>query len=63
VTALTDEQRRENARRAIAEAFAERPPLVVDAEYKVIAGKDEYRSHVNDMPEQSNGEAAEEREG
>ena len=39
MTALTKEERRERARQAILEAFAERP-RVVDAEYKVIAGKD-----------------------
>jgi hypothetical protein len=38
-TALTEEQRVERARKAIAEAFAERTPLVVEGEYKVIAGK------------------------
>jgi hypothetical protein len=38
-TALTDEQRVERARKAIREAFAERTPLVVDGEYRVIAGK------------------------
>jgi len=37
---MTDEERRAEARRLIAEAFRERTPLVVDAEYKVIAGKD-----------------------
>jgi hypothetical protein len=36
---LTEAQRVERARKAIAEAFAERTPLVVDGEYKVIAGK------------------------
>ena len=39
VTALTAEQRRERARRAILEAFAERPPRVVEGEYRVIAGE------------------------
>jgi hypothetical protein len=54
--ALTEEQRRERARQAILEAFAERTPLVVDAEYKVIAGKD-------NRDEQANGEAAEKHSG
>jgi hypothetical protein len=36
---LTDEQRREQARRAIAEAFAERP-LTIEHEPRVIAGRD-----------------------
>ena len=40
VTAVTDEQRRERARQAILEAFAERQPLKLMASYKVIAGND-----------------------
>ena len=53
---LTEEQRRQRARAAILEAFAERAPRVVEGEYKVIAG--------NEVPaEQANGAASEEREG
>jgi hypothetical protein len=37
---LTVEQRRQRARRAILEAFAERPPRVVEGEYEVIAERD-----------------------
>ena len=37
---LSEDERRERARRMIAEAFAERVPLTVEGEYKVIAGRD-----------------------
>ena len=37
---LTEDERRERARQAILEAFAERPPPAVEGSYKVIAGKD-----------------------
>jgi hypothetical protein len=37
---LSADELRARAREAIRAAFAERTPLVVDAEYKVIAGKD-----------------------
>jgi hypothetical protein len=40
VTALTAEERRQRARALILEAFAERPPRVVEGEYKVLAGRD-----------------------
>jgi hypothetical protein len=54
VTALTAEQRRERARRAILEAFAERPPRVVEGEYRVVAG--------NEVPvAQAKDEASDER--
>ena len=33
------DERREKARQAILEAFAERPPLVVDGQYHVIGGR------------------------
>jgi hypothetical protein len=58
VTPLTDEQRRARARAAIAAAFAERPPLTVEGEYKVVAGKDN-----REPADRENGEASEEREG
>jgi len=48
------EQRRERARRAILEAFAERPPRVVEGEYRVVAG--------NEVPvAQAKDEASDER--
>ena len=62
VTAVTDEQRRERARQAILEAFAERQPLKLMASYKVIAGNDN-RDELPARAEQANGEAPEEREG
>jgi hypothetical protein len=36
---VTEEQRVERARQAIAEAFAERTQPVIDGEFRVIAGK------------------------
>ena len=59
VTPLTEEQRRERARRLIAEAFRERPPRVVEGEYKVIGG----RNVASDVAAQVNSEASDEREG
>jgi hypothetical protein len=53
---LTEEQRRERARQAILEAFAERPAL--NAERKIVAGREVWAAD-----EQANGEASEEREG
>jgi hypothetical protein len=55
---LTEEERRQRARRAILEAFAERTPRVAEGEYKVIAGRD-----ISPADGQVNGEAAEERDG
>jgi hypothetical protein len=74
---LTEEERRQRARQAIAEAFAERPPRVVEGEYTVIGGRDvasdvaaanervqDNRDAVTaNCGEQAKGEAAEEREG
>jgi len=37
---LTEKQRRERARQMILEAFRERPPRLVEGEYKVIGGRD-----------------------
>jgi hypothetical protein len=37
---LSPEERREAARRAIAEAFAERSPLVIAGEYRVVGGRE-----------------------
>jgi len=59
---LSEDERRERARRMIAEAFAERVPLTVEGEYKVIAGKDN-RDAVTVSGVQANGEASDEREG
>jgi hypothetical protein len=39
VSQLSEEERRQRARAAILEAFAERPPRVVEGEYRVIAGE------------------------
>jgi hypothetical protein len=58
VTALTEEERRERARQAILEAFAERPPIVVEGARTIVAGKEVWTAD-----EQANGAAAEEREG
>ena len=60
VTELTEEQRRQRARALILEAFRERPPRVVEGEYKIIAGKD--ATAVN-CDAQAEDEAADEREG
>jgi len=54
----TEEERRAEARRLIAEAFAERPRLTVEGEYKVFAGKEVPTASV-----QANSEADNEREG
>ena len=56
-------RRRQRARQAILEAFAERPLKLIDGEvvegeYKVIAGKD-----VSPADGQAKGEEPEEREG
>jgi hypothetical protein len=59
---LSEDERRERARRMIAEAFAERVPLTVEGEYKVIAGKDN-RDAVTVSGVQANGEASDERKG
>jgi hypothetical protein len=48
VSMLTDEQRRQRARAAILEAFAERPLRVVEGEYEVIAERD---IHVKPLPD------------
>jgi hypothetical protein len=61
VPQLTEEQRREQARKLIAEAFAERVPLTVEGEYKVIAGRD-IAADVAANCEKANGEASDERE-
>jgi hypothetical protein len=71
VTPLTEEQRREQARKLIAEAFAERVPLTVEGEYKVIAGRDiaaDVSAQKDDNVvaancEKANGAASDEREG
>ena len=60
-TPLTDEQRRQRAREAILSAFAERP-LVVDGDYKVIAGRDN-REAVSVPDGQANSEPPAERDG
>jgi hypothetical protein len=60
VTPLTSEERRQRARALILEAFRERPPRVVEGEYKIIAGKD--ATAVN-CDAQAEDEAADEREG
>jgi hypothetical protein len=62
VTPLTAEERRQRARAAILEAFRERPPRVVEGEYRVIAGKDVSPVAAN-CGEPVNDEASEEREG
>jgi hypothetical protein len=54
---LTDEQRRQRARQAILEAFAERP-LVIEHEPRIIAGRDVAKDVA-----QANGGASDEREG
>jgi hypothetical protein len=64
---LTAEQRRQRARQAILDAFAERPLKlingeVVDAEYKVIAGRD-VAADVAAASEQANDGTAEKRKG
>jgi hypothetical protein len=58
---LTSEERRQRARQAILEAFRERPPRVVEGEYKVIAGKEVSAVGVN-CGEPVNDEAADESE-
>jgi len=71
---LSEDERRERARRMIAEAFAERPPLTVEGQYKVIAGrdvasdvaaagKDNCDVVAANCGEQAKGEAPHEREG
>ena len=62
---LTDEQRRQRARAAILEAFAERPMKLIEGEVvepKVIAGRD-VAADVAAANERVNSEASEEREG
>ena len=55
-TALTAEERRQRARAAILAAFAERPPRVIEGNYRVLAG--------NEVPaEQAKREASDESEG
>jgi hypothetical protein len=58
VSPMSEGELRAEARRLIAEAFRERP-VVVDAEYKVIGG----RNVAADVSAQANGEQQEEREG
>jgi len=51
---LTEEERRAEAQRLIAEAFRERTPLTVEGEYRVVAG--------NEVPvAQAKDEASDER--
>ena len=59
---LTEKQRRERARQMILEAFRERPPRLVEGEYKVIGGRD-VAADVASANERVNSEASEEREG
>ena len=61
VSALTEEERRQRARQAILEAFAERP-LVIEHEPKVIAGRD-VAADVAAASEQANDGTAEKRKG
>jgi hypothetical protein len=67
VTALTAEQRRERARRAILEAFAERPMRLIEGEVvepePAATGKDNRDAVTVECGEQANGEASEKREG
>jgi hypothetical protein len=58
VTALTEEQRVERARKAIAEAFAERTQPVIDGEFRVIAGKEANRHHGDEIEPQCEDSAA-----
>ena len=58
VSQLTPEQRRERARAAIAEAFAERSPPVIAGEYRVVGGREVPVAH-----KQAKSEPPEERDG
>jgi len=56
---MTDDERRAEARRLIAEAFRERPTIDVTPTAKFIAGRDV----AADVSAQANGEKQDEREG
>jgi hypothetical protein len=65
VTQLTNEERRQRARQAILDAFAERPLKLIEGEVvepKVIAGRD-VTADVAAANEPVNSEASDEREG
>jgi hypothetical protein len=66
---LTPEERRQRARAVILEAFRERPPRVIEGQYRVVAGNEVPAEQEKDAAvavncgERAKGEASEEREG